>query len=44
MKTLQMYVGEINTKGGVDGKTIELVHYDTGGKAKEAVNFTKRLF
>jgi branched-chain amino acid transport system substrate-binding protein len=43
LKTLQMYVDEINAKGGVDGRTIELVHYDTGGKAKEAVNFVKRL-
>ena len=43
LKTLQMYVDEINAKGGIDGKTVELVHYDTGGKAKEAVNFAKRL-
>ncbi len=43
LKTLQMYVDEINAKGGVDGKPIELIHYDTGGKAKEAVNFAKRL-
>ena len=43
LKTLQMYVEEINAKGGVNGKQLELVHYDTGGKAKEAVNFAKRL-
>ncbi len=43
LKTLQMYVDEINAKGGVDGRTIELFHYDTGGKAKEAVGFAKRL-
>lgn len=43
LKTLQMYVEELNAKGGVNGKQLELVHYDTGGKAKEAVNFTKRL-
>jgi branched-chain amino acid transport system substrate-binding protein len=43
LKTLQMYVEQINRTGGVLGKQIELVHYDTSGKAKEAVNFTKRL-
>ncbi len=43
LKTLQMYVDEINAKGGVDGKKVELIHYDTSGKAKEAVGFVKRL-
>lgn len=43
LKTLQMYVDEINANGGVNGRQIELVHYDTGGNAKEAVNFAKRL-
>ncbi len=43
LKTLQMYVQEINAKGGVNGKQLELIHYDTSGKAKEAVNFAKRL-
>ncbi len=36
-----MYVEEINAKGGVNGKKLELIHYDTSGKAKEAVNFAK---
>ncbi len=43
LKTLQMYVDEINAGGGIDGRQIELVHYDTGGNAKEAVGFAKRL-
>ena len=43
LKTLQMYVDEVNAAGGVDGKMVELIHYDTGGNAKEAVNFVKRL-
>ena len=43
LKTLQMYVDELNSNGGVNGSKIKLVHYDTGGKAKEAVNFAKRL-
>ena len=43
LKTLQMYVEELNAKGGVKGRKIELIHYDTGGNAKDAVNFVKRL-
>jgi len=43
LKTLQMYVDEINAKGGVKGRKLELIHYDTGGNAKEAVGFVKRL-
>ncbi|MDS4021833.1 MAG: ABC transporter substrate-binding protein [Candidatus Competibacter sp.] len=43
LKTLQMYVEDINAKGGVNGRLLELVHYDTGGNAKDAVNFVKRL-
>lgn len=43
LKTLQMYVDEVNAAGGVDGKMVELIHYDTGGQAKDAVNFAKRL-
>ncbi len=43
LKTLQMYVESINAKGGVDGHPLELIHYDTGGKAQDAVSFVKRL-
>ncbi|MES9871906.1 MAG: ABC transporter substrate-binding protein [Candidatus Sedimenticola sp. 6PFRAG7] len=43
LKTLQMYIDDINADGGVDGKKVELIHYDTGGNAKKAVNFAKRL-
>ena len=43
LKTLQMYIDEVNADGGIDGKKVELVHYDTGGNAKKAVNFAKRL-
>ena len=43
LKTLQMYVEDINAKGGVKGRKLELIHYDTGGNAKDAVNFVKRL-
>ncbi|MFO1425164.1 MAG: ABC transporter substrate-binding protein [Candidatus Competibacteraceae bacterium] len=43
LKTLQMYVEDLNAKGGVQGRKLELIHYDTGGNAKDAVNFVKRL-
>jgi len=43
LRTLQMYVDEVNADGGIDGRQVELIHYDTGGKAKEAVGFVKRL-
>lgn len=43
LKTLQLYIDEVNAKGGIDGKQVELVHYDTSGNAKKAVNFAKRL-
>jgi len=43
LKTLQMYIDSVNANGGIDGKKVELVHYDTGGRAKQAVKFAKRL-
>ncbi len=43
LKTLKLYVDEINAKGGIDGRKVELIHYDTKGKAKEAKNFVNRL-
>ncbi|MBF0380984.1 MAG: ABC transporter substrate-binding protein [Magnetococcales bacterium] len=43
LKTLQMYVDKINSEGGVIGKKLKLIHYDTGANPKKAVNFAKRL-
>jgi branched-chain amino acid transport system substrate-binding protein len=43
LKTLQMVIENLNAKGGLLGRKVELIHYDTGGNAKEAVNFVKRL-
>ena len=43
LRTLQMYVDELNAGGGVLGRKLELVHYDTAGQAKEAVTLVKRL-
>lgn len=43
LKTLQMYVEDINKKGGLIGRQIELVHYDDGSDASKANGFGKRL-
>ncbi len=43
LKTLQIYVDSINANGGINGRPIELIYYDTGGKAQDAVGFVKRL-
>jgi branched-chain amino acid transport system substrate-binding protein len=42
-KTLELYVDRINREGGVLGQPLELVVYDTGMNAKDAVTFAKRL-
>ncbi|SOD89519.1 ABC transporter substrate-binding protein [Caenispirillum bisanense] len=43
LKTLQMYIDSMNAEGGVLGRPLELVHYDTGGDPNKAVTFVKRL-
>lgn len=43
LKTLQLYVEDLNAKGGVLGRKLELVHYDDGSDANKANGFTKRL-
>ncbi len=42
-KTLQMYVDKINADGGVLGRKLELIIYDSQGSPKKAVPFAKRL-
>jgi branched-chain amino acid transport system substrate-binding protein len=42
-KTLEMYVAEINAKGGVNGQQIKLFIYDDGGDANQARTFGTRL-
>lgn len=42
-KTLEMYVAEINAKGGVNGQPIKLVIYDDGGDPNQARTFGTRL-
>ncbi|UCV28902.1 ABC transporter substrate-binding protein [Ferribacterium limneticum] len=43
LKTLQLYVDDINKKGGVLGRPLQLVHYDDGSDANKANGFAKRL-
>jgi len=43
IKTLQQYVDDINAKGGVLGRPLDLVYYDDGSDASKANGFGKRL-
>ncbi len=42
-RTLEMLVEQLNAKGGVAGRKIQLVVKDTGGDAAKAVSFAKQL-
>src|SRR5664280_3180854 len=42
-KTLEIYVEEINAKGGVNGEKLQLIVYDDGGNANNARTFATRL-
>jgi len=42
-RTLQMLVEDINGKGGIDGKMIELLLKDSGSSPERAVSFAKQL-
>lgn len=42
-RTLEMLVEDINAKGGIIGKKVELVLKDTGGSPEKAVSFAKQL-
>ena len=41
-KTLEMYVADINAKGGVNGQQIKLFVYDDGGDPNQARTFATR--
>lgn len=40
---IRLAVGEINAAGGINGKKIEIITYDTKGESKEAGNAVTRL-
>src|SRR5256885_1538824 len=42
-KTLRTYAAELNKSGGVAGRKLEVVVYDSAGDAKQAVTFARRL-
>ena len=42
-RTLEIYVAELNAKGGINGQQIKLFVYDDGGDASKAKTFTTRL-
>ena len=42
-KTLEIYVDEINAKGGVNGQKLQLIVYDDAGNANNARTFATRL-
>jgi branched-chain amino acid transport system substrate-binding protein len=42
-KTLEMLTEELNAKGGVGGKKIELIIKDSGASAEKAISFAKQL-
>ena len=42
-KTLEIYVQEINAKGGVNGEKLQLIVYDDAGNANNARTFATRL-
>jgi branched-chain amino acid transport system substrate-binding protein len=42
-KTLKMMADQINKSGGVNGRKVEVVVYDSAGDAKQAVTFARRL-
>jgi len=42
-KTLEMMVADINKKGGIKGKKVELIIKDTGASPEKALSFAKQL-
>jgi branched-chain amino acid transport system substrate-binding protein len=42
-KTLELYVERLNAEGGVLGRRLQLVSYDSGGDAEKARTYAKRL-
>ncbi|GGF65182.1 ABC transporter substrate-binding protein [Terasakiella brassicae] len=43
LKTLELYIEELNANGGVLGRQVELIQYDVGVDSKKAITAVKRL-
>src|SRR6266436_6517951 len=42
-RTLEMYVADINSRGGINGQKVKVFIYDDGGDANKARTFATRL-
>jgi branched-chain amino acid transport system substrate-binding protein len=42
-KTLKLYAERLNAAGGINGRKVEIVVYDSAGDARQAVTFARRL-
>ena len=43
LKTMQMFIEDLNARGGVLGRQVKLIHYDSKTSSEEAGTFVKRL-
>ncbi len=43
LKTMQMFIEDLNANGGLLGRKVELIHYDSKTSSEEAGTFVKRL-
>ena len=43
LKTMQMFIEDLNSKGGLLGRQVELIHYDSKSSSEAAGTFVKRL-
>lgn len=43
VKAIDMYVEKLNAEGGINGRQVEVIHYDNKSDQAEAVNVCKRL-
>ncbi len=42
-KTIKMVIDDVNSKGGINGKKLELILKDSGGSPEKAISFAKQL-
>jgi branched-chain amino acid transport system substrate-binding protein len=43
LKTMQMFIEDLNARGGILNRQVELIHYDSKTSSEEAGTFVKRL-
>ena len=42
-RTLEMLAGDLNARGGIDGRKVQLIVKDTAGNPEKAISFAKQL-